>query len=114
VTGPPRRPSDLLKSLRDGIAGAEARLAELADDQASVAARLSELRAELAAVEAADRASEPVPAETAPRSPAEKVALFRSLFAGRDDVFAKFCRPWASGPSMGRPVDLTESCRPDR
>ena len=70
MTGPPRRPSDLLKSLRDGIAGAEARLAELADDQASVVARLSELRAELAAVEAADRASEPVPAETAPRSPA--------------------------------------------
>lgn len=98
MTGPPRRPSDLLKSLRDGIAGAEARLAELADDQASVAARLRELRAELAAVEAADRASEPVPAETAPRSPAEKVALFRSLFAGRDDVFAKY---WQN-PKTGR------------
>jgi superfamily II DNA or RNA helicase len=98
VTGPPRPHSDLTKSLRDRIAQAEARLAELADEQADVDAELRELRAELATAETSNRTSGPVTAESAPQSPAEKVVLFCSLFAGRDDVFAKF---WQN-PKTGR------------
>lgn len=98
VTGPTKPQSDLRKSLRDRIARAEARLAELAGEQADVEAEIRELRAELASAETAEDASVPVTSESALQSPAEKVALFRSLFAGRDDVFAKF---WQN-PKTGR------------
>lgn len=98
MTGLPRPHSDLPKTLRDRIARAEARLAELVGEQADVEAEVRELRAELASAETAGDASVPVTAESVPQSPAEKVALFRSLFAGRDDVFAKF---WQN-PKTGR------------
>jgi superfamily II DNA or RNA helicase len=84
--------------LRDRISRAEARLADLTGEQATVAAELRELRAELAAAETTDTARVLVTAESKPQTPAEKVALFRSLFAGRDDVFAKF---WQN-PKTGR------------
>jgi superfamily II DNA or RNA helicase len=84
--------------LRDRIARAESRLAELAGEQATVALELRELRAELAAAETTESSGAPTAAESMPQSPAEKVALFRSLFAGRDDVFAKF---WQN-PKTGR------------
>ena len=98
MTGPPKPNSSLLKSLRDRIARAEARLADLAGEQADIEAKLRELRTELASAEAAENASAPFTAESAPQTPTEKVALFRSLFAGRDDVFAKF---WQN-PKTGR------------
>ena len=98
VTGPPPPKFNQRMSLHDRMAGAEARLVELAGEQADVEAELRALRAELVAVEAADNAIEPVLTESAPQTPAEKVALFRSLFSGRDDVFAKF---WQN-PKTGR------------
>ena len=98
MTRPPRSQPELLTSLRDQIARAEARLAELAGEQATVAAELRELQTEFAAAAKAEVASEPVTAGSVPQTPAEKVALFRSLFAGRDDVFAKF---WQN-PKTGR------------
>lgn len=86
------------KSLRDRIARAEARLAELAGEQVEVEAKLCELRAELASVETTKEAGASATAEATPQTPAEKVALFRFLFAGRSDVFAKF---WQN-PKTGR------------
>lgn len=98
MNGPPQPKLDPQMDLSDRIARAESRLAELAGEQATVASELRELRAELAAIEAADYASVPTAAGPAPQTPDEKVALFRSLFAGRDDVFAKF---WQN-PKTGR------------
>jgi superfamily II DNA or RNA helicase len=83
------------------IAAEEVRLASLADRAAAGRARLKALRDQLIAGE-----SEGVPpselnpsAESrAPETSAEKVALFRSLFRGRTDVFS---RRWAN-PKTGR------------
>lgn len=98
MTGSPRPIPDPRMSLRDRIARAEIRLAALAGEHADVEAELRDLRAELEDAEAGDSASAPTITGHAQRSPAEKVALFRSLFAGRDDVFAKF---WQN-PKTGR------------
>ena len=98
MTGSLRPRPEPPKALRDTIARAEARLADLASEHATVAAELRKLRAELAAAETTDTARVLVTAESTPQTPAEKVALFRSLFAGRDDVFAKF---WQN-PKTGR------------
>ncbi|MGD9548999.1 MAG: DEAD/DEAH box helicase family protein [Candidatus Krumholzibacteriia bacterium] len=98
MTGPTSPQSDPRKFLHDRIARAEARLAELAGEQADLEVELRDLRAELATAETTNSANVQVTPESAPQSPAEKVALFRSLFAGRDDVFAKF---WQN-PKTGR------------
>jgi len=70
------------------IAKAEAELATLTDAQAKLRARIDVLRAELANREAASAVGR-VARMTAPATPAEKVRLFRSLFRGRPDVFAR-------------------------
>jgi len=75
--------------LRSEIAQQRARLNELEAERAAVENRLAELHGEL---REAGRSSSPlpiVPEPGAPRSKHEKVALFRSLFAGRRDVFPK-------------------------
>ena len=80
-------------SLDKEIAVLEERLASLDRERHSIHAALSDLRerreAELALVN-----TSPAPAPTdAPvtmaSSPADKIALFRSLFRGRTDVFPK-------------------------
>jgi len=83
-------PSPSREELLASIAEEEARLAKLDADQASARGRLAGLRAELATLGAEPeiRARLPLVVDVpAPTSPAEKVALFRSLFRGRQDVF---------------------------
>ena len=73
------------------VAKAEALLSRLEAEQEQARTRLAALRAELAAQGQAEPgirvhlpATLPQPV---PRSPAEKVRLFRQLFRGREDVF---------------------------
>jgi superfamily II DNA or RNA helicase len=76
-------------SLIEAITQEEARLSRLDEERRLVAERLRELHAQLSELE-----SEALPAtETATLSNQEKIALFRSLFRGREDVFP---RRWIS------------------
>ncbi len=68
------------ESLHREIADHEATLARLAEEHQAVARRLATLKAQL--VESKSAAMAP-----APRTPAEKVALFRRRFRGRSDVY---------------------------
>ncbi len=73
------------EELLAAIAREEARLAALTAEVDTSGVRLAELREQLAAAR-----SEPCPSSTSPPMPnAAKVALFRSLFRGREDVFAR-------------------------
>jgi hypothetical protein len=64
----------------------EALIGRLEREREEAEARVRSLRAQLGAqAEDVDRSVSPPPPSTA----AEKVALFRGLFRGRDDVFAK-------------------------
>lgn len=86
---PPERERGREKLL-EAIAQEEARSARLEAEQVDSKRRLAALRAELAALgsEPEIRVRLPVVAEApAPRTSAEKVTLFRSLFRGREDVF---------------------------
>ena len=77
-------------ALRVAIAHEEARLSTLEAQQAESGHRLAALRAELAALEAQPeiRVRLPLVLEAPiPRTSADKVRLFRSLFRGREDVF---------------------------
>jgi hypothetical protein len=80
----PNRDSDLQE-----LARLEARLAELEVERRSVEARIARLRAGRAVAAGPSIAVAPVaaPSAASPSTPAEKVALFRQLFRGRDDVF---------------------------
>jgi len=77
------------ESLLREIADAERGSRLLARDQARLHGQLAQLRAELRALDLAAN-----PAQSAPRTDVrvpvtstEKVALFRALFRGRDDVY---------------------------
>jgi hypothetical protein len=79
--------------LREAVADDERRLAELVEETRRVQSRLAALRADLestgpsvaqANLGASLAIQQPTPT---PRSSAEKIALFRSLFRGRDDVY---------------------------
>jgi hypothetical protein len=80
---------------RDELIGeiekAEALLSRLDNEQNQARAQLAALRAELAAQRQAEpgiRVEIPLtPSHPVPRSPEEKVRLFRQLFRGRGDVF---------------------------
>jgi hypothetical protein len=79
------------EELLEAIAHEEARLARLEAEHADSRCRLDALRTELASLgsESEIRVCLPRAAEaTAPRTSAEKLKLFRSLFHGREDVFA--------------------------
>lgn len=71
--------NELLERLAREVSG----LAELDRQQQATRSRIEALRAELAAVPE----SSPFPSDQAPTTPAEKVALFRALFKGREDIF---------------------------
>ncbi len=79
-------------SLRKEIAAAEARLAELDSERTRVQNRLEELRNDLASGESPILELPVLDPGRAPGSKREKVALFRSLFSGRTDVFPKLWR----------------------
>jgi hypothetical protein len=74
-----------VEDLDRAIAAAEAELAELADRRTAVAGRLAALRQQRGSDTQEDLTPESAPADW----PAvRKVELFRSLFRGREDVFA--------------------------
>jgi hypothetical protein len=79
-----------IKKLQQAIAKEEALLSRLDTEREQTLARLIDLKRELAAIE--ESYSEPQARHTAKTSQ-EKVALFHSLFRGRDDVFPKL---WTS------------------
>jgi superfamily II DNA or RNA helicase len=84
-----RKPSRR-EELRASIAREEARIVQLEAEGIQARMELATLRSELAALgDAAARREACVsqPAAGAPKSPMEKVRLFRSLFRGRLDVF---------------------------
>ena len=73
------------RSLRDAIAREESRLLCLKTELGHAQARLAEHKTTLAA--------HGDPVETSPSAPStavEKVALFRSRFRGRDDIYTRF------------------------
>jgi len=74
-------------SVRSAIEAERRRLAELERQRVESAERLILLEAQLAQQPGATQA-QPLPF-SAPDTPAGKVALFKSLFRGRDDVFPK-------------------------
>lgn len=74
-----------LATLAEAIALEESRLARLDAERTASLARLEELRVELSAVNAGLVPSQ----ESSKLSPREKIALLRSLFRGREDVFPK-------------------------
>jgi superfamily II DNA or RNA helicase len=85
-----RRPGADRDALRDAIAQEECLLAKLEVKQTESRHRLTVLLAELAALdtEVEIRVRLPVsPMATTPRTSADKVRLFRSLFRGREDIF---------------------------
>jgi hypothetical protein len=81
------------EELRAAISREEARLAELRSEVDAATARLASLREQLRAAPAAtvvaESAAAPYRSASAPVSNAAKVALFRSLFRGREDVFPR-------------------------
>jgi superfamily II DNA or RNA helicase len=85
----PRRDDEL----RQAITAEAQRLAELDVESQQVRGRLAALRAELTLADAAPEqalvppSQTPNPPSPAPRSAAEKVAVFRRLFCGREDVY---------------------------
>lgn len=84
-----RQPSGR-EALLEAISKEEALLARLDHEQADARARLATLHAELSSLgtEPEIRVGLPIAtAEPVPRTSAEKVRLFRSLFRGREDVF---------------------------
>jgi hypothetical protein len=77
-------------AIRDAIAQEEALLATLEARQDESRHRLTALRAELAAFDAEPEIHVRLPRaieEPIPRTPADKIRLFRSLFRGREDIF---------------------------
>ena len=92
------------------IAREEARLENLKTEVESTKARLSGLRRQLDERVAARSGTDPVPDSTmpVPESNREKVALFRSLFKGREDIFARRWEKPATGKSGYSPACMNE------
>jgi hypothetical protein len=87
-TAPSRRRDQ--QALIDAIAAEELVLTRLTEEERDARARLAALRAELNALDQQSRIPPLRPRGThapAPHSAADKVALFRRLFRGREDVF---------------------------
>ncbi len=76
--------------IHEAVVREEARIARLGAELAEARARLTSLQEELTQQPAASRDSFAlVPSAPVPSTPAEKVALFRSLFRGREDLYPK-------------------------
>jgi hypothetical protein len=74
------------------LARAEARLSELDSERDQLSARIATLRSHMASQPATLAISvtpPPLGTSAAPTSQADKVALFRSLFRGRHDVYPR-------------------------
>ncbi|MBF8288099.1 MAG: putative helicase [Candidatus Rokubacteria bacterium] len=79
------------QALREAIAADETRLAAMEEERQQLRSRLDALRSELAALEAPEAARRLplVPDPSAPETSRTKVALFRQLFRGREDLYPK-------------------------
>jgi len=89
----------------------EARLAELRRRADEAAARLAVLREELAVIPQGQLSIVSEPASAPPSTPtsnAQKIALFRSLFCGREDVFARRWQNPKTGKSGYSPTCANE------
>ncbi|MBI4604472.1 MAG: DEAD/DEAH box helicase family protein [Planctomycetes bacterium] len=102
--GPASQPPSGRTGLAQELAREEARLRQLESERREQSSRVERLRALIAGLGAPRllQAELPVlccvPASAAPATPAEKVALFRSLFRGRADVYPRL---WVS-PRTGK------------
>lgn len=82
-------------SLRQAIAEEEARLARIEEERAKALAKLQDLKERLAGEDSAPALPKRTPSDSLPFPPKipstaeDKVALFRSLFRGREDVFPR-------------------------
>jgi hypothetical protein len=89
ASGPPPPLHDARVALEAALEQEEARVRRLESERAETTARVAQIRAELDT--RAQRSVVPSDgspaAPTPPRSPAEKVKLFRELFRGRDDLY---------------------------
>lgn len=100
--------------LRVQVAEAERKLERLRVEQAAAEAELQRLRAALAQAGVGARPEPtrgPQPAPIAPRTPAEKVALFRALFRGRADVYPRLWINERSGRKGYAPACANEWVR---
>ena len=79
------------EELREAVAREEARVARLEEERRQARGHLDALRSELAALETPThgRLLPLLPEAARPETSAEKVALFRQLFRGRDDLYPK-------------------------
>jgi hypothetical protein len=87
--GAPSGSPDRREELERAIAQEEAGLRRLEAEQAEARVRLSALRSELAALDPvpAPASAHTAPLTAGPRTPADKVKLFRQLFRGRPDIY---------------------------
>jgi len=95
-SGPPER-----VRLANALHQEEARLGRLEAERADAKARADLLRAQLAALDEAPvvRGETVATSVSAPRSPTEKVRLFRQFFRGRDDLYpTRFVRKKTGEP----------------
>ncbi len=90
--GESKSPNDSPAAPRDPLvtelAKAESDLERIEAQRTTANARIDALRKELAALDATPRPAVPEPLPGfAPRTPADKVKLFRQLFRGRPDLY---------------------------
>ena len=82
---PPDRPS-----IRDAIAREESRLLRIETELREAQARLAALKAALAPADSSEKLPSREDPPSGPSTAGEKIALFRSRFRGRDDVYPRF------------------------
>lgn len=106
-----------LESLRRKFTEEEARLARIEKERAEVFARLQALKGRLAVEDSAPSSPKPILSDSlplqfkVPSTSAEKVALFRSLFRGREDVFPRLWEKPKTGRKGYSPVCSNEWAR---
>ena len=98
----------MILSEADEIAAIMARLTALDAERADLESRLTRLRAREANRRATDTERSPTARVTGASPPAAKIALFHSLFRGRDDVFPKRWSNPKSGKSGYSPACANE------
>lgn len=99
------------ESLTQRLARAEARLADCDAARARALRVVNALRAQMGAVRVGDAEPAPRTGLRPVRTPTEKVALFRSLFAGRADVFPLYWFNSKTGKSGYSPACANEWVR---
>src|SRR3990170_1189265 len=103
-----------LESLRKKIAEEEARLARIEKERTEALTKLQELKDRLAVEDSAPTLPKPIPPEglpfpsKIPSTAEEKVALFRSLFRGREDIFPRLWEKPKTGRKGYSPVCSNE------